>query len=176
MTRPDLVETKSELRSNVSAFTSALATLAGQKTKESRAIANGCSHAVEWVAFQDHHGEWQVAYCKYVGYRGITPELYDQLRKTHMTGTDTKRRVEKFGGTLYGVGRDAGLSSRHPAVEKVREVCALMGKTPKLTAKVRVFTTDERPATMDVLVAAVRAANLNDDELDALFADVRKAA
>ena len=172
----NLVDTQRQLRANVSKFTKEIATLAGRTTKEGTALANGCSHAVEWVAFPDGSGGYEAAFSKYVGYDGVTPLLYDQYRKSDMTGTDTKRRVEKFGGTVYPVGRDAGAPSHHAAVLKVREICALMGKTPKLTSKVRVFNDADRPATMDVLVAAIRAAELTADELTGLFDEVRIAA
>ncbi|MDB5679034.1 hypothetical protein [Sphingomonas bacterium] len=171
-----LVQTKQELHDNTIGFAAEIANLAGKKTNEHDAVANGCSHAVEWVAFPDGRGGWVVAFSKYVGYRDVTPRIYDQFRKTHMTGTDTKRRVEKFGGTQYGVGRRAGLNDKHPAVTEVRTVCATMGKTPKQTAKVRVFALEERPAAMDILVAAIRAAALNDAELDTMIAEVKKAA
>lgn len=170
-----LIDNKNELRENVRRFDMDIRALIGKNTKEAKALANGCSHAVEWVAIPDGLGSWLVAFSKYVGYNGITPLIYDQYRKTNMTGTDTKRRVEKLGGIAYGVGRDAGLSSNHPAVDKVHEMCALMGKSAKLTAKVRVFADEARPATMDVLVAAIRAADLTSDDLDLLFAEVRRA-
>lgn len=173
---PKLVETKAELRNNVLAFDADARALAGKKSEAAKALANGCSHAVEWVAFKDTPGSYMVAFSKYAGYNGLTPLVYDQLRQTHLTGTDTKRRVEKLGGTYYPVGADAGPTSKHPAVEAVKAVCKMLGKTPKRTAKVRVFTADDRPVAMDILVAAIRAADLKDQDLDALFAEVRAAA
>lgn len=170
---PTLVETTAELRNNVLAFDADARAVAGKKSDAAKALANGCSHAVEWVAFEDNPGRYVVAFSKYAGYNGLTPLVYDQLRQTHLTGTDTKRRVEKLGGTYYPVGADAGLTSTHPAVEAVKAICKMLGKTPKCTAKVRVFTGDDRPAVIDILVAAIRAANLRDQELDALFAEVR---
>jgi len=173
---PTLVETKVELRNNVLAFNADAKALASKKSDTARALANGCSHAVEWVAFEDKPGSYMVAFSKYAGYNGLTPLVYDQLRQTHLTGTDTKRRVEKLGGIYYPVGGDAGPASKHPAVEAVRAVCQMLGKTPKRTAKVRVFNGDDRPAAINILVAAIRAAELKDQELDALFAEVRAAA
>lgn len=173
---PKLVETKAELRNNVLAFNADARALVGKKSGAAEALANGCSHAVEWVAFEDKPGSYMVAFSKYAGYNGLTPLVYDQLRKAHLTGTDTKRRVEKLGGTYYPVGADAGPTAKHPAVEAVRAICKMLGKTPKRTAKVRVFTTDDRPAAMNILVAAIRAADLKDQDLDALFAEVRAAA
>jgi hypothetical protein len=173
---PMLVETKAELRNNVLAFDADASALAGKKSAAAKALANGCSHAVEWVAFEDKPGSYLVAFSKYAGYNGLTPLLYDELRQTHLTGTDTKRRVEKLGGTYYPVGADAGPTSNHPAVESVKAVCKKLGKTPKRTAKVRVFTGDSRPAAMNILVAAIRAAGLNSQELGELFAEVRAAA
>lgn len=173
---PRLVDTKAELRNNVLAFDSDAKALAGKKSKAAKALANGCSHAVEWVGFEGKPGSYMVAFCKYAGYNGLSPLVYDRLRQTHLTGTDTKRRVEKLGGTCYPVGADAGPTSKHPAVEAVKTVCKMLGKTPKRTAKIRVFSADERPAAMDILVAAIRAAELNAQDLDALFAEVRAAA
>ncbi len=173
---PQLVDTKAELRKNVLAFGAAAKALAGKKSDAAKALANGCSHAVEWVGFEDAPGAYNVAFAKYAGYNGLTPLVYDHLRQTDLTGTDAKRRVEKLGGTYYPVGADAGPASNHPAVEAVKAVCKMLGKTPKRTAKVRVFTADERPAAMDILVAAIRAANLKDPDLAALFAEVRAAA
>lgn len=173
---PKLVETKVQLRNNVLAFNADAKALAGKKSAAAKALANGCSHAVEWVAFEEKPGSYVVAFSKYAGYNGLTPLVYDQLRQTHLTGTDTKRRVEKLGGTYYPVGADAGPMSKHPAVEAVKAVCAMFGKTPKRTAKVRVFTAEDRPVALDILVAAIRAANLKDPDLDALFAEVRAAA
>lgn len=175
MPKPKLVDTKAELRTNTVAFAQTAPALAASGGTVSDAIGNGCSHAVEWVAFKEGD-QWLVAFCKYVGYNNLTFPLYDQLRQTHLTGTDTKRRVEKFGGTYYGVGRDAGISSNHPAVEAVKQVCALFGKTPKRTAKVRVYEQDSRPATMDVVLAAIRAADFTKDEIKTLFDEVRRAA
>jgi hypothetical protein len=172
---PILVETKAELRHNVLAFNADANGLAGKKSDAAKALANGCSHAVEWVAFEDKSG-YLVAFSKYAGYNGLTPLVYDELRQTHLTGTDTKRRVEKLGGTYYPVGADAGPTSDHPAVESVKAVCKLFGKTPKRTAKVRVFTSDNRPAAMNILVAAIRAAGLNSQELAELFVEVQAAA
>lgn len=176
MPKPHLVETKIELRDNVLAFAAGLPALVKQASPTSDAIANGCSHAVEWVAFEGDDGTWKVAFCKYAGYNGLTFPLYDKLRQTHLTGTDTKRRVEKLGGTYYGVGADAGVPSNHPAVDAIKAVCAAFGKTPKRTAKVRVFSRDQRSAAMNILSAAIRAADLNAGELDELFAEVRAAA
>jgi hypothetical protein len=173
---PMLVETKAELHNNVLAFNADANALAGKKSEAAKALANGCSHAVEWVAFEDKPGSYLVAFSKYAGYNGLTPLVYDELRQTHLTGTDTKRRVEKLGGTYYPVGADAGPTSHHPAVESVKAVCKMLGKTPKRTAKVRVFTDDGRPAAMNILVAAIRAADLNSLELAELFAEVRAAA
>lgn len=171
---PDLVETKSELRANTLAFAAAAPNLASSGGPTADAIANGCSHAVEWVAFEEA-GDWKVAFCKFAGYNGLNFPLYDKLRQTHLTGTDTKRRVEKFGGTYYGVGRDAGVSSNHPAVAAVEKMCAAFGKTPKRTAKVRVYPSDGRPATMDVVLAAIRAAEFSQSELDDLVNELRAA-
>ena len=171
-----LVETRDELRANVLEFSKGAAALAASGSSVADAIGTGCSHAVEWVAFQDDAGGWQAAFCKRVGYLGLTDASYDRYRKTHLTGTDTKRRVEKLGGTYYGVGADAGLPGKHPAVDAVKSMCAVFGKAPKRTAKVRVFTADERPATMDVLVAAIRAAGLSEAELKRLFVEVKEAA
>jgi hypothetical protein len=173
---PFLVETKAELRNNVLAFNADANGLAGKKSDAAKALANGCSHAVEWVAFEDKSGGYLVAFSKYAGYNDLTPLIYDELRQTHLTGTDTKRRVEKLGGTYYPVGADAGPTSDHPAVESVKAVCKLFGKTPKRTAKVRVFSNDGRPAAMNILVAAIRAAELNAQELAELFVEVRAAA
>jgi hypothetical protein len=172
---PMLVETKAELRNNVLAFNADASALAGKKSEAAKALANGCSHAVEWVAFEDKPGSYLVAFSKYAGYNGLTPLVYDELRQTHLTGTDTKRRVEKLGGTYYPVGTEAGPTSNHPAVESVKAVCKLLGKTPKRTSKVRVFTSDGRPAAMSILVAAIRAADLSSQELAELFAEVRAA-
>jgi len=176
MTTPKLIETRDELRANVLKFAKDTPALAAKASATAGAIANGCSHAVEWVAFLDDGGDWKVAFSKYAGYNGLTFDAYDRLRRTHLTGTDTKRRVEKLGGLYYGVGADAGLPSNHPAVGSVKAMCALFGKTPKRTAKVRVFTNDERPATMDVLVAAIRAADFNAEELKRLFSEVQTVA
>ncbi|MEA3036988.1 MAG: hypothetical protein QOH04_2765 [Sphingomonadales bacterium] len=176
MKLPKLVETKAELRSNVAAFAAGLPSILGKASAAAMAIANGCSHAVEWVAFPDGKGGWQVAFCKYVGYNGMTFDLYDKLRQTDLTGTDTKRRVEKLGGTYFGVGADARLPSTHPAVDAVKTLCAKLDKTPKRTAKVRVFESDERLVAFDILAAAIRAAKLNLKELEALFTEVRLAA
>lgn len=173
---PMLVDTKAELRNNVLAFNADANALAGKKSGAAKALANGCSHAVEWVAFEDKPGSYLVAFSKYAGYNGLTPLIYDALRQTHLTGTDTKRRVEKFGGNCYPVGADAGPRSNHPAVESVKAVCKMLGKTPKRTAKVRVFAGDGRPAAMNILVAAILAADLNSQELAELFAEVRAAA
>src|SRR4051812_20879625 len=114
VTTPHLVDTRAELRANVIDFAQNTPALAAKGSATADAIANGCSHAVEWVAFEDG-GEWKVAFSKYAGYKGLTFDKYDQLRQTHLTGTDTKRRVEKFGGAYYGVGADAGHSANHPA-------------------------------------------------------------
>lgn len=176
MITPKLIETRNELRANVLKFAKDTPGLAAKASAAADAIANGCSHAVEWVAFLDNGGDWRVAFSKYAGYNGLTFAEYDRLRQTHLTGTDTKRRVEKLGGLYYGVGADAGHPSNHPAVGAVKATCAMFGKTPKRTAKVRVFTIDERPAPMDVLVAAIRAANLNGEELKRLFSEVQAAA
>jgi len=173
---PQLVQSKAELLANVADFAAGIPSLAGKASATSEAIANGCSHAVEWVAFPDSAGGWYAAFSKYAGYNGLTFDLYDNLRQTHLTGTDTKRRVEKLGGTYFGVGTDAGLPDNHPAVAAVKAVCAMFGKTPKRTAKVRVFERDQRPVAMDILAAAIRAANLNDEDLQALFSEVRAAA
>lgn len=170
---PKLVETKNELRNNVLAFDADVRASAGKTSEAAKALANGCSHAVEWVAFEEKPGSYLVAFSKYAGYSGLTPVLYDRLRQTHLTGTETKRRVEKLGGTYYPIGADAGRASNHPAVEAVKAVCTMLGKTPKRTAKVRVFTVEERPVALDILVAAIRAANLNEQDLKALFAEVR---
>lgn len=167
-----LVESKHELRGNVAAFSQIAANPAALQLAERAALANGCSHAVEWAAFPDGKGGWNVAFSKYVGYRGVTPFIYNKYRKTNMTGTDTKRRVEKLGGVSYPIGS----GTKHPAVAAVRGVCSAFGKAPKATAKVRVFADEERPATMDVLTAAIGAAALSDDELDVLFAEVKQAA
>lgn len=175
MRKPKLVESTNELRQNVLEFHNGIATLFGQTSKEASAIANGCSHAVEWVAFQKDDGTWAVAFCKYAGYIGLTFIIYDKLRKVALTGTDTKRRVQKLGGIDHNVGIQAGTKSTHPAVAEVESVCAKFGKTPKITAKVRVFVGDKRPDTFDVLVAAIRAAKLKDADLDKLFAEVRGA-
>lgn len=171
-----LVENRDELRTNVIKFADTIAALAKQSSADCAAIANGCSHAVEWVAFQDDAGEWKAAFCKFAGYEGLTFQSYNKLRQTHLTGTDTKRRVEKLGGAYFGVGADSGHSTEHPAVDAVEAVCKMFGKTPKRTAKVRVYPTEGRPASMDVLVAAIRAAKLKDSELNRLFAEVRAAA
>lgn len=173
---PKLVETTAELRRNVLAFNAEATSLVGKTSDSANALANGCSHAVEWVAFMDKPGSYMVAFSKYAGYNGLTPIVYDQLRQTHLTGTDTKRRVEKLGGTSHPVGADAGPTSNHPAVDAVKAVCKMLGKTPKRTAKVRVFATDDRPTAMNILVAAIRAADLKDKEIDALFAEVRAVA
>lgn len=175
MTTPKLIETRHELRTNVLKFAKDAPALAAKASATSDAIANGCSHAVEWVAFLDA-GVWKVAFSKYVGYNGLTFDEYNRLRQKHLTGTDTKRRVEKLGGLYYGVGTDAGHQSHHPAVAAVKAMCAMFGKTPKRTAKVRVFASDERPVTMDVLVAAVRAAELTGEELKQLISEVQAAA
>lgn len=175
MTTPKLIDTRDELRANALKFAKEAPALAGKGGATAEAIGNGCSHAVEWVAFQDDAGGWKVAFSKYAGYNGLTFQSYDKLRQTHLTGTDTKRRVEKLGGTYYGVGADAGVPSNHPAVAAVVAMCSLFGKAPKRTAKVRVFPVEARPAAMDVLVAAIRAANLNDAELTRLVAEVRAA-
>lgn len=176
MTKPKLIETRDELRANVFKFAKDTPALAVKASATAKAIANGCSHAVEWVAFLDDGGDWKVAFSKYAGYDGLTFDVYDQLRKTYLTGTDTKRRVEKLGGLYYGVGAHARHPSNHPAVGAVKAMCAMFGKTPKRTAKVRVFTKEERPATMDVLVAAIRAADLKGEELKRLFSEVQAAA
>lgn len=176
MTMPTLIDTRDELRANTLQFAKDVPELAAKRSSTSEAIGNGCSHAVEWVAFQDDTGDWKVAFSKFAGYNGLTFKTYDQLRQTNLTGTDTKRRVEKLGGTYYGVGSDAGLASNHPAVDAVKAMCSQFGKTPKRTAKVRVFSAESRPAAMDVLVAAIRAADLKDDELKRLFMEVRAVA
>ncbi len=176
MLMPTLIDTRDDLRANALRFANDVPALAAKQSATSEAIGNGCSHAVEWVAFQDDAGDWKVAFCKFAGYNGLTFKVYDQLRRTDLTGTDTKRRVEKLGGTYYGVGGDAGVPSNHPAVGAVKAMCSLFGKSPKRTAKVRVFPAEERPAAMDVLVAAIRAANLRDDELKRLFSEVKAAA
>ena len=176
MTMPALIDTRDELRDNTLRFAKDAPALAAKQSATSDAIGNGCSHAVEWVAFQDDAGDWKVAFCKFAGYNGLTFKSYDQLRQTNLTGTDTKRRVEKLGGTYYGVGADAGVPSNHPAVGAVKAMCSLFGKAPKRTAKVRVFPVEARPVAMDVLVAAIRAAKLSDVELTRLFAEVRAAA
>jgi|SRR5579863_5502090 len=176
MPKPTLVQTKKDLRDNTFTFAAGVPALVKQVSPVTDAIANGCSHAVEWVAFQDDAGEWKVGFCKYVGYNGLTYALYDKLRQSDLTGTDTKRRVEKLGGTYYGVGADAGIPSNHPAVDAVKAVCALFGKTPKRTAKVRVFTRAQRSAAMNILSAAIRAADLKAEELEELFSEVRAAA
>lgn len=176
MSTPALIDTREELRDNTLRFANGAPALAAKPSSTSEAIGNGCSHAVEWVAFQDGAGIWKVAFCKFAGYNGLTFKTYDQLRQTDLTGTDTKRRVEKLGGTYYGVGAYAGVASNHPAVSAVKAMCSLFGKAPKRTAKVRVFPDEARPASMDVLIAAIRAANLNDGELNRLFAEVKAAA
>ena len=176
MKKPQLVNNRMELRRNVLLFAQSLPALATQRSTDASAIANGCSHAVEWVAFEDDAGTWQVAFCKYAGYNGLDFKAYDQLRQSDLTGTDTKRRVEKLGGIYYGVGADAGIAGNHPAVAAVEAACALFGKTPKRTAKVRVFPVEKRPVAMDILTAAIRAANLTNAELDSLFTEVRAAA
>lgn len=176
MPGPALIETKEELRQNTIRFANDTAALATKKSAASEAIGNGCSHAVEWVGFQDNAGVWKVAFCKFAGYKDLTFNTYDQLRQTELTGTDTKRRVEKLGGTYYGVGSDSGLNATHPAVDAVRAICSQFGKVPKRTAKVRVFVADSRPASMDVLVAAIRAAKFTDGELQQLLEEVKGAA
>lgn len=176
MKQPALVNTKQELKYNTHSFADQIPILATQNSAERDAIANGCSHAVEWVGFENDDGGWDTAFCKFAGYNGLTFTSYDKLRQTNLTGTDTKRRVEKLGGTYYGVGADAGIPSNHPAVDAVKAVCAMFGKSPKRTAKVRVFTRDERSAAMNILAAAIRAADLKPAELEALFAEVRAAA
>lgn len=173
---PTLVETRDELRANVLQFAKDAQAIAGRSSASASAIANGCSHAVEWVAFEDDTGTWTVAFCKYAGYNKLTFKEYDRLRRDLLTGTDTKRRVEKLGGVYYGVGVSARLPNNHPAVAAVKAMCALFGKTPKQTAKVRVFTSEERPAAMDILVAAIRAADLSAEELKRLFEEVRRSA
>ncbi|HZF43696.1 MAG TPA: hypothetical protein VEZ48_09840 [Sphingomonadaceae bacterium] len=173
---PTLVGTKAELRKNVLAFDAETKALAGQANVAASALANGCSHAVEWVAFEVKPGSYVAAFSKYAGYNGLTPLVYDQLRQTDLTGTDTKRRVEKLGGAYEPVGADAGPASKHPAVNAVKAVCTLLGKSPKRTAKVRVFASDDRSVATEVLVAAIRAAHLKAAELDALFAEVRATA
>lgn len=176
MTMPALIDTRDELRENTLLFAKGAGALAAKKSAISDAIGNGCSHAVEWVAFQDDAGDWKVAFCKFAGYNGLTFKSYDQLRQTNLTGTDAKRRVEKLGGIYYGVGADAGIPSNHPAVSAVKAMCSLFGKVPKRTARVRVFPVEARPAAMDVLAAAIRAAKLSDDELARLFTEVKAAA
>lgn len=173
---PKLIDTQDELRANTLTFATGAPALAAKASSASQAIANGCSHAVEWVAFPDEIGEWKVAFSKYAGYSGLTFDRYAALYRTHLTGTDTKRRVEKLGGTYFGVGADANVPSNHPAVDAVKAMCSLFGKTPKRTAKVRVFPAAVRPAAMDILVAAIRAANLSAEEVKRLFVEVQGAA
>ena len=172
---PKLVETKAALRRNVIAFNADVRSVMGKNSAAAKALANGCSHAVEWVAFEEKPGSYLVAFSKYAGYNDLTPTVYDKLRQSHLTGTDTKRRVEKLGGTYYPVGADAGQESSHPAVEAVKAICTMHGKTPKRTAKVRVFTIEERPVALRILIAAIRAANLTEQDVDALFAEVSGA-
>lgn len=172
MISPSLIETREELRQNTFQFADNAAALVAKKNSVTDAIGNGCSHAVEWVAFQNDAGEWKVGFCKFVGYKKLSFKSYDQFRVKYLSGTDAKRRVEKFGGTYYGVGPDAGVPANHPAVDAVKALCGRFGKLPKSTAKVRVFPIEIRPAVMDVLLAAIRAANLNHEEIKNLFNEI----
>lgn len=176
MKKPALIDTRSDLQANVVKFAQQITALASKSSSASQAIGNGCSHAVEWVAFSNEEAGWYTAFSKYAGYNGLTFQLYDQLRQTQLSGTETKRRIEKLGGVVYGVGADAGIPGNHPAVDAVKSMCALFGKAPKRTARVRVFPAEQRPIALTILNAAIRAANLTKDELETLFLEMREAA
>ncbi|MEH3101783.1 hypothetical protein [Sphingomonas adhaesiva] len=176
MKKPQLINTKAELRVHTLRFAREVPALSRAGTVLSSVIANGCSHAVEWVAFKDKDGVWKVAFCKFAAYKDMNFEDYDRFRKTDMSGTEAKRRVEKLGGTYYSVSGASAASSDHPAVMAVQDTCALFGKAPKATAKVRVFVDDDRDIAKTILAAAISAANLSHQELDELIEDVKSIA
>jgi hypothetical protein len=145
-------------------------------------LRQALARARAWVAIW-HQNRWMVGFAKWVGYADQTPISYTAFRKIRderrLDGTAAERKIKSFGGTAYAVGMNATGPRNHPAVQAVIDLCHKHGKAENALAEVFVLAgeqegvSDVEQAKIDLLVAAIHAANLSPHALAELLERVQ---
>lgn len=181
MAKPTLVTSNAELHAATAWFDALIRNEYSRfNNHEKSVISNSFAHARVWIAYPDAENGFVIGFSKIVGHPSIKSiSEYDKWR-VKISGSETERAIKSFGnGSEFAVG-SAATGKRHPAAEKaVLNFCKIAGKTPNSLAVVRVMPvpdtsksqTLERTIAYEVVLAALRAANLSTAERERLLVE-----
>ncbi len=182
MSRPKLISTLSELYASTAHFDRIIREgYEDLSPTDKKVVQNAFSHTRSFIAFHRPDGEgYLIGFSKFVGHQMKGVAEYNAVRK-NISGSDSERAINALGlATDYALG-SANDARRAPTelAQAVRDFVALADKTPNSLSWIRLMPLPEemesehfvRTKSYDVLLAAIRAAQLTKVEREHLFAE-----
>jgi hypothetical protein len=83
------------------------------------------SYTLSWIAIRDHQGKYMFAPSKFVGYHGMTAEIYGRNYDKEMDGRETEVAIKDMIRAMSK--SDPGF---HAARDQLFDFCAKFGKKP----------------------------------------------
>lgn len=138
---PPLVESQDQAVDNIRRYNA-----------EVEAIAYLIPYTRAWYALREKDGRWLFGPSKFIGYQGLTADLYDALNRNGLDGRPTERRLARWATPV-----EAGDPEHAVLREALLDFCARLERVPNNLARIAVIRDETPEPPVDQLVPLLAA-------------------